>query len=216
MIPPFPHRDSSESHSDAFQRFIKSTIIGQDEWRDGTPYDMNAFALLSPKEKSEAVSYLRERHTPTSDWRDIDVFQAAATTASLAALSFATKAPRAEIRLRAAAALHELKQFSFLTQFLVRELEQITIDDGMVYAFTLMEKPSPEIIAGLLKGARTRPEVATHFAAKVCQLIGKTSSEFDWDMRPFFLRFGEHNLPAEREKAYQELCALVEASKRQP
>jgi hypothetical protein len=39
-------------------------------------------------------------------------------------------------------------------------------------------------------------------------LYGKAKEPFDWDIRPFVLRFATHD-PAERRAVYEELCQRI-------
>jgi len=47
--------------------------------------------------------------------------------------------------------------------------------------------------------------VAVHFAAMLFYLFGKAKEPFDWEKRPFFLRFNTEDRK-ERVKVFRELC----------
>jgi hypothetical protein len=67
---------------------------------------------------------------------------------------------------------------------------------------------TPALIDALLRATlRDEGEAAVHAAARLAYIHGKAKEEFDWDLRPLFLRF---NTPdrAEREVAFRELCTL--------
>jgi hypothetical protein len=65
------------------------------------------------------------------------------------------------------------------------------------------------VIDALLRGAVHREgEVAVHFAALLFYLHGKSKEPFDWEHRPFFLRFHTDN-PEERKAVFQELCTIL-------
>jgi hypothetical protein len=67
----------------------------------------------------------------------------------------------------------------------------------------------PKVIDALLDGTLNRDgEVAVNFAALLFFLHGKSKEAFDWDHRPFFLRFNTTD-PAERLAAFQELCDSI-------
>ena len=51
-------------------------------------------------------------------------------------------------------------------------------------------------------------EAAVHFAALLFYLHGKAKEPFDWDHRPFFLRFNTSDRN-ERRAAFKELCETV-------
>jgi hypothetical protein len=205
-----PNNQPSPSFSDAYHRFSHSTKIGYNEWHDGIPYDLDAFRALSSSERDMIVREFAANHGPAFDWRDIEVFQAAATPESISALRAALQSARADSRLYAAAALHAIGDLPDLAAIVARELDYVTILDGQALALRLIGgKLTPAIREALLRGARDRPEVGPHYAAMLCYLVGKAASDFDWNMRPFFLRFGEHASRLDRAQAYRELCELI-------
>lgn len=67
----------------------------------------------------------------------------------------------------------------------------------------------PEVVEALLRGVQNRDgETAVHFAAMLMFIHGKAKSCFDWEQRPFFLRFNTEDA-GERNAAYGELCAKI-------
>jgi hypothetical protein len=127
------------------------------------------------------------------------------------ALKQSLKAKKVDTRLHAAVALRDLGDMPNFEEFVAEQLSFVESFNGLAYALGIIEKGSPMIRDALLRGARDRAEVAPHFAAKLCQLAGKAKTEFDWEMRPFFLRFGEQSPPEERAKAYKELLKMISA-----
>ena len=51
-------------------------------------------------------------------------------------------------------------------------------------------------------------EVAVHFATMLFFLFGKANSSFDWDHRPFFLRFHTDS-KKEWAAVFKELCQTI-------
>lgn len=67
---------------------------------------------------------------------------------------------------------------------------------------------SPAIRRAILESARSGdPTVRVNMAALLYYLCGKTDSEFDWDLRPYFLRFGEEG--GELDLVWNELQNLL-------
>lgn len=92
---------------------------------------------------------------------------------------------------------------------LLRELRTTTIEGGMTRVFSLAEQlPTEAVRRRLLWGVLHRRDVATHYAALLAYLCGKAESDFDWNLRPLFLRVQAEN-PQERSEAIAELCWLV-------
>ncbi|HEY4328691.1 MAG TPA: hypothetical protein VGN88_03060, partial [Phycisphaerae bacterium] len=82
--------------------------------------------------------------------------------------------------------------------------------DGLTEALDEAETfHPPAVMDALFKAALTRDgEAAVHFAALLFFLHGKAKEAFDWDHRPFFLRFNEPDLQL-RKAAFKELCQTV-------
>ncbi|MFT3916894.1 MAG: hypothetical protein QM704_23265 [Anaeromyxobacteraceae bacterium] len=95
------------------------------------------------------------------------------------------------------------------TAALVHALEHGRFGDGLSEAIDLAaEHHPPEVVEALLRGAARGPgDRAVHFAALLLFVHGKAAEPFDWDERPFFLRFAEGE-PG-RDDAFRELCARI-------
>jgi hypothetical protein len=194
-------------HTPAHERFWKSTAIGYMEWHDGIGYDLDALREMTAEERDEVVLSLRAK---PAGWREVEVYLAVATPDAKSALREALGSKSAETRLHAATSLHDLGEMTNLAGFVAAELATVTIADGMVVALRSAGRvPSDEVRRALLRGARDRPEVAVHYAAKLCFLSGAAKSSFDLSMRPFFLRFGAENSESDRRAAFEELCRMT-------
>ena len=65
--------------------------------------------------------------------------------------------------------------------------------------------PTPRVKRALLDRARTADSVTrVNAAALLMYLCGQAPEPFDWNLRPFFLRFGEED-PNELRAAWTEL-----------
>ena len=91
----------------------------------------------------------------------------------------------------------------------VAGLESALLYYGLSIALDLATRlRTPALIDALFRAAlRDEGEAAVHAAARLAFIHGKAKEEFDWELRPLFLRF---NTPvrAEREVAFRELCTL--------
>jgi hypothetical protein len=94
---------------------------------------------------------------------------------------------------------------------LVEALKTAVAYGGLTQALEeVLECHPPEVMDALLRGLLEREgEVAVHFAARLFYLHGKADEPFDWNHRPFFLRFHTEDR-AERLAVYRELCAILE------
>lgn len=96
---------------------------------------------------------------------------------------------------------------------LVAALENTDFYAGLTQALLEVESfHPPEVIAALLRGVLARNgDHACHFAAMLMFLHGKAESAFDWELRPFFLRFNTADR-TEREAMFRELCGRIGVS----
>ena len=185
--------------SAAFVRFLSSMIIGLEEWREGTGYDLRALDELKPDERAAIESELMKHLADPGDWRDVEALAALATPTALAAVEKARRHPDREIREHA------------INYVLEKNPHDPKIEDDVVRAvkkgnLNLAERcPTARVKRALLDCARSA-DAATRVSAAglLMYLCGQAAEPFDWDQRPFFLRFGADD-PKERRAAVREL-----------
>jgi hypothetical protein len=189
-------------------RFEASMVIDYEMWHDGIGYDLRLLKEATPADLKVIEAILLKRGA--SDWRDIEALAALDTAKTRTALRTAMKDGNAEIRgavLRYAPALVPKTQ---RLDSIIRSLQTAEFYGGLSQALDeVAEFHPPEIVAELFRGVLQRKgDVATHFAAMVMFVHGKAKTPFDWDQRPFFLKF-QTKAPAEREALFRELCGKV-------
>lgn len=192
----------------AVARFKASMAIDYEKWHDGIGYDLSILKEATPVELKAIEEILIRRRA--SDWRDVEALAAINSKEAKAALKDALRTGNAEIRMAVHSHAPELMTERQRIDSLVQALEQAEIYGGLTQALLEVEDfHPPEIIRTLLRGLMDRDGgTACHFAAMLYFLHGKAKSAFDWDHRPFFLRFNTGDL-AEREKAVRELCETI-------
>jgi len=192
------------ARSEAYTKFIASMEMDFDTWHDGTGYDLEALGQLEGAERQEVEKLLLRR--AGSDWRDKEALAALGSKPAIAALKSQFEAGRTlRDRVDAAAELLELGKLDDVAPVLS---EALRVDgDFSVFSRAMDLIGWHKVIAtlpALLAVAEKGPgDKAVHAAAMACFLQGITEEPFDWDLRPFFLRFNEGD--AERRKAYAEL-----------
>jgi hypothetical protein len=194
--------------SDAHKKFMASTIMDYEKWHDGIGYDLDAFKQMTPAEQARVVTELKSKGNP--DWRDVEVFEIAGTPEADAALCEALDHGPPEARLHAMQTLAEQGRLPDVDERLAKMLDRVSAFDGLDPALRMAEEHrGPKVKMALLRGARSRPEVAVHYAAMLFYYAGLAKEAFDWDHRPFFLRFGEDTPPQDRKSAFLELCENI-------
>jgi hypothetical protein len=205
-----PDRAGSGDPADteAVRRFRESMVIDHEKWHDGIGYDLAVLRAATPGERGAIESLLLARGA--ADWRDVEALAALGTPAALAALQDALATGSTEIRLAVLRHAPDLVSHDVRVANLVAALESAEPFGGL--SQTLAEVPAchpPPVLDALFRGALERGgDVAVHFAAMLAFLHGKADEPFDWNQRPFFLRF-HTEVRSEREAVFRELCELI-------
>jgi hypothetical protein len=189
-------------------RFKASMIIDYDKWHDGIGYDLDLLAQASPDELRSIEDMLINRSN--SDWRDVEALAALNTNRAKEALKQAFNAGSSAVQMAVHSYAPEVMTKQQRTASLVKVLLEGDRSGGLSQA--LMHVGSfhpPQVITALLRGLMEQDGgTACHFAAMLYFLHGKSTSTFDWDHRPFFLRFNTDDMK-EREIVVRELCATI-------
>jgi hypothetical protein len=189
-------------------RFLASMVMNYEMWHDGLGYDLEILDRLAGEALKVAEQALIDRSP--RDWRDIEAMARietpAARKAVIAGLHHADPAVRRAARKHAAGEEDPAER----ERLLIKSLEDDEIFGGLSQSLDEVEDfHPPAVIDALFRGALKRNgEAAVHFAALLLFLHGKATEPFDWDHRPFFLRFHATDR-AEREQAFRELCDTV-------
>lgn len=199
------------SYSEAYRRFVQSLQIDYEKWREGTGYDLSALEQMEGDERFRAMVLVQGR----GDWRDVEALHALGRLGVPPAAAQARRLMDEGKPQQRAWAMRLFRDAGQLTDAelesrLLRELRTTTTEGGMTWVFSLAEQlPTEAVRRRLLWGVLHRRDVATHYAALLAYLCGKAESDFDWNLRPLFLRVQAEN-PLERSEAIAELCRLVE------
>lgn len=194
-------------HSEAYRTFIASMQITLDDWREGNGYDLEALDEVSDSERDELVKVLAEELKSNPDWRQAEALGAIGTPAAVQVLQEAMKSADPELRIHVAEQLVELDEPADLESAIIEALCNTNLSNGLSYAIDTAEQhPSPKIQETLLELAlHGDEEQRFHCAALALYLGGQAEEAFDWDHRPFFLRFTDEDRKVQIE-AYKELC----------
>jgi len=191
-----------------YRRFRKSMEIDYEKWREGIGYDMDAIREAGEVDR-ESIERLVLGRSPY-DWRDVEAMAALGTKRCIAAMKAILKGRDIKLKQAVERYAPELTTKKTRTSTLVKALEEGVIYGGLTEALdTLPSFHPPEAMDALFRGAlRREGEVAVHFAAMLYYLHGKAEEPFDWNHRPFFLKFHAPVGP-EREALFRELCDTI-------
>lgn len=189
-------------------RFRASMVIDHEKWHDGIGYDVDLIAQASPEERQAIEDLLISRNN--RDWRDVEGLAALNSERAREALKEAMRSGDAYIRMAVHTHAPDLITEAQRITSLVQALEHADFYGGLTIALSEVEQVHPPaVIDALLRGLMQREgAVACHFAAMLYFLHGRASAPFDWEHRPFFLRFNTTDM-VEREKAVRELCGTI-------
>ncbi len=183
-------------------------ILDYQKWRDGEGYDLDALAEMNDLERATVEKNLIARLSSGGDPRDIEALHFLGTPASYAAIEAARHSSNPVV---AGAALLALSSDvpGAMEYDILRLLDQVKDASGLGRALRLAESCNTQRVrATLLSKARTAddPVVRVHMAALLFFLCGKSDEAFDWNDRPFFLRFA---LQADLPSAWNELLDIL-------
>jgi hypothetical protein len=190
------------------ERFENGMEMDYEKWHDGTGYDLSILKEASPADIVDIERLLLSRGT--NDWRDVEALAALNTIKAKKALKGALTKGTPEVRTAVLRHAPELASATRKISVLVKGLRTAEFYGGLTQTLDqVVDFHPPAIVAELFRGALERKgEIAVHFAAMLMFIHGKAPEPFDWDQRPFFLRFHTETRK-ERETVFRELCAKV-------
>jgi hypothetical protein len=200
-------------NSSAYKKFIASMALDYEKWHDGIGYDLSALNEMNEAERGQVAALLRGRH----DWRDAEALQALAAlgddSAAVAVAEIVDDDSPAPVEQQLYALLRmrddgEIDDAT-LERRLLPALKVVEAYAGLTPALQLVQQvPTDRVKRRLLWGVIHHPEACVHYAAMLAYLCGKASCDFDWSLRPLFLRT-KNECPRERHRAVEELCQLI-------
>lgn len=192
----------------ALGRFERSMVIDYVKWHDGDGYDMEALNAATPEERNAIQEMLLDRGI--EDWRDVEALAAFNTVPAREALQAAMKNADPKIRMAVARHAPHLVPDEQRVSSLVKALETSSIFGGLSQALDEAEDFHPKaVVEALFRGVLKRDgETAVLFAGMLMFVHGKAKAGFDWDQRPFFLRFHTEDRAA-RKAVFLELCEKI-------
>lgn len=187
--------------------FERSMLIDYEKWREGIGFDVALIAQATDAERAEIERILTER--PVEDWREVEALAALDTPKAREVLQRASQRGGHKVAMALNTYAPHLLDEQQRIASLVAALGHADVYGGLTQALMQVEEFHPaEVIAALWKGLRRDGREPVHFAAMLMYLHGQARSSFDWELRPFFLKFGSDD-EVERERAYVELMDKI-------
>jgi hypothetical protein len=175
------------SVSDAYQRFLDSTVMNYEKWHDGEGYDLAVLDELTEAERQKAEALMLGR---IIEWREIEVLERLNSAKSWEAIRDTYEHAReSDTRLAAAVALERAGKLDRpIDEVIAQAIMKLrTIEGGLTRALLLAEEhPTVLVKHALLHASEIKSEAAMHCAALLCFLCGKAKEPFDWELRPYF------------------------------
>lgn len=192
--------------SKAYQRFLDSMILNFERWHDGIGYDLEILKQLGPGERASIEELLIENLKHKGDWRDVEALAALNTPKAREAVDQARFHNKTKVRNYALRNIIRNQDPENTSKELIAELEEQLIQAVMQGDYEIAEyMPTMRVKKALLDSIlEIVSEKRVSAAAFLLYLCGQTSEPFDWDQRPFFLRFSGENF-GEIQKAWVEL-----------
>lgn len=182
------------------RRFLDSMVMNYDRWHDGVGYDLEALGSMTANEREGIEQLLMTKSL--DDWRDVEALAALNTVRArrrlLAAFERAGLSQKVDLISHATSLFTDEERAGVLVTALRNGGKDASLTQVMM---EVEELHPPAVIEALWHGVREHEDVvAGQFAMMLLFLHGKASSPYDWDWRPFMLRFqGEPREPLVRE-----------------
>jgi hypothetical protein len=204
---PVPLRRDPNS---AAGRFEQSMAMNYEKWHDGIGYDIATIAAATPEERQE-IEMLLVGHG-VKDWRDVEALAALGSPLADEILKAALDARDPEVSMAVVRYAPRLVPQTKRVAALVEALRTAELCGGLSEALAeVAQFHPPEVVEALFRGTLARDgESAVHFAAMLMYVHEKAPAPFDWEQRPFCLRFNTADR-GEREAAFVELCGKLGA-----
>lgn len=193
--------------SEAYQTFLDSMIMDFHKWHDGIGYDLKTLEQMEPQERDSIEDLLIENLKQAGNWRDVEALVALGTTKAFIEVDKARFHNNAQVRNYALKIIINTRKSKDTTVKDMAGLEQQVIEAVENGHFQMAESmPTLRVKKALLNSVRKSSDsvIRVNGAAFLLYICGKTSKPFDWDQRPFFLRFSRDN-PEELQQAWEEL-----------
>ena len=192
--------------SKAYQAFLDSMILNFERWHDGIGYDLKILKQLETREKASIEKLLIENLEHKGDWRDVQALAVLNTPTARKAVDQARIHPKTKVRNYALRNIIRNLDPENTSKELSAELEEQVIQAVMQGDYEIAEyMPTMRVKKALLDSVLVvDSEKRVCGAAFLLYLCGQTSEPFDWDQRPFFLRFSDNN-SGDIHEAWEEL-----------
>lgn len=195
---------NSPKHESMYDRFCKAAGICADNWRD-PEHDLEAIRLATPDERKAIEQFLLSRGI--RHYIDAEALALLGTPKSQQALLEAFRTGSTEIRAAVARVAPQWIPNDEQLSELILRVDECDAYTGLDLTLQQIEEYHPlDVINRMLSRIVREPGVvAVHYAAMLLYLHGQATSSFDWEQRPFFLRFNAGDEP-DRQRAFVELC----------
>jgi hypothetical protein len=181
--------------------------LNYEKWHDGIGYDLCALDEMTSADRDKVVDMLTN-FNPSNAWRNFEALDHINTPEALTAINSALLHPSLEVRIFASRFVKGADDDR--ESILIDALENSEIYGGLSQALDQIGTFHPDgIIDALLRGLLKRDSEAVNFAGMLFFIFGKANTPFDWNLRPFFLKFNTDNR-VEREKAFIDLCNTID------
>jgi len=170
--------------SSEYERFVASMKIGYEQWHDCTGYDLDALKALGAEERARAEAVLIDHLKNEADWRDVEALEA---LGSWDAIRGACQHSKREVRMYAVRLVGDerQKEDEIVRGLLSREFSAVS--RALDMAEDCRTERVKEALMHCARGGS--PEAKVNAAAMLLYICGEAAAPFDWEQRPFLLRF---------------------------
>jgi len=199
--------DSNQPSVSMYERFRRAAEITADNWRD-PQHDLEAIELATPADRRAIEQFMLVRGV--RHFVDAEALALLDSPAAREVLREAFRSGTTEIRAAVAHVAPSLVDHEERLAELLTRIDHCDVYQGLNLTLGQIESlhPTEVIVAMLRRIARDPGVAAVHFAGMLLYLHGQAPSPFDWEQRPFLLRFNPGD-EVDRRAAVVELCHRI-------
>ncbi|MBX3143291.1 MAG: hypothetical protein KF813_06025 [Trueperaceae bacterium] len=198
--------DQAPSES-MYDRFVRAARIDADNWRDPA-HDLDAIQLATSEERKDIERFLITRGV--QHFIDAEALASLDTPRARQALIEAFRNGTTEIRAAVAHVAPDLIETDERLDELIQRIGECDAYNALGLTVAQIEETHPPVVidAMLRRIASDPGAAAVHFAGLLLYLHGQADARFDWQQRPFLLRFNAGD-DRDRREAFDDLCRRI-------
>jgi hypothetical protein len=206
--------DPEDPPPSMYERFRRRARVSLENWRD-PQHDLEAIRLADPSDRSLIEQFLVAGGV--KHMMDAEALALLGTPRAQQALLDAFRDGSPEIRAAVVHVAPNLIREAERLQELLQRIGECDVYNGLDLTLRQVEVIHPPVVMAAMLARVTRESgvAAVHFAGMLLFLHGQAQEPFDWEQRPFLLRFNSGD-EMDRQVALRDLGQRINMERDNP